>query len=511
MTWTFDAVTMVVLLAATTIYGFGVRAARRYGGHRASFTAWRVVTYALGILSLVAALVSPLAAWSQVRFAAHMTQHEMLMLVAAPLLVMGQPLLAWFWALPPRWPRGTECSRITPTSIERRPSTRCSTRASAPESLVETPMRVVLFCHSLISDWNHGNAHFLRGIATELIARGHDLVAYEPRDGWSLTHLRETAGEAAITRFRAAFPALHPRPVDLATLPLDAALAGADLVLVHEWMPHGVVERIGRHRVQGGRYVLLFHDTHHRSVTDPEAMARYRLESYDGVLAFGNAIRERYVSLGWSRRAWTWHEAADTRTFKPRPHVPQGRDLVWIGNWGDDERSDELRSYLIGPVRELQLSATVHGVRYPATAIDELAAAGIEYAGWIANHEAPLAYARHRMTVHVPRGPYVRSLPGVPTIRVFEALACGIPLVTTGWHDQERLFRAGTDFLVADTPADMTRSLRMLRDDCAMRRELASHGLETIRRRHTCAHRVDELLSIVDSLRGVEREERALP
>jgi spore maturation protein CgeB len=368
-------------------------------------------------------------------------------------------------------------------------------------------MRIVLFCHSLISDWNHGNAHFLRGVVTELLSRGHDVTTYEPRDGWSLTQLRQQVGAEAIGRFGQAFPALRPQLVDLATLSLDEALDGADLVLVHEWMPHEFVERIGRHRVRSGRYALLFHDTHHRSVTDPVAMARYRLDCYDGVLAFGEVIRARYLALGWSRRAWTWHEAADTRSFGPHPHVEPDRDLIWIGNWGDDERTQELRSYLFTPVRALGLSATVHGVRYPAEALEELADAGIAYAGWIANADAPEAYARHRLTVHIPRRPYVESLPGVPTIRVFEALACGIPLISAGWRDEEGLFSPGSDYLVANTPAAMQAALRALRHDEPMRRALARNGLEAIRRRHTCAHRVDELLAIMSQLRPAAAKE----
>jgi spore maturation protein CgeB len=378
-----------------------------------------------------------------------------------------------------------------------------STLASERDRL----MRIVLFCHSLISDWNHGNAHFLRGVVTELLSRGHAVTTYEPRDGWSLTQLRQEQGDAAIARFHQTFPMLHPQVVDLSTLALDEALDGADLVLVHEWMPHAFVERVGRHRVGGGRYTLLFHDTHHRSVTDPDAMAQYRLDCYDGVLAFGDVIRERYVSLGWNRRAWTWHEAADVRTFAPRPSGGPQRDLVWIGNWGDDERNRELRAYLFAPVRALGLSATVHGVRYPSAALGELAAAGITYAGWIANADAPDAYARHRITVHVPRRPYVESLPGVPTIRVFEALACGMPLVSVGWRDEEGLFSPGADYLVADTPAAMASTLRVLRGDEAMRHEIAKSGLETIHRRHTCAHRVDELLAITAQLRPAASRE----
>ena len=50
-------------------------------------------------------------------------------------------------------------------------------------------MRVLIFCHSIISDWNHGNAHFLRGVTTELIARGHDVRVMEPQDSWSAQNL----------------------------------------------------------------------------------------------------------------------------------------------------------------------------------------------------------------------------------------------------------------------------------------------------------------------------------
>jgi spore maturation protein CgeB len=362
-------------------------------------------------------------------------------------------------------------------------------------------MRIAVFCHSLVSDWNHGNAHFLRGIVSELLARQHDVAVYEPLDGWSRQHLLADAGPSAIARFYDAFPALRSTCVDLDRLDLDEALHGADAVIVHEWTPHALVERIGRHKSRSGRYALLFHDTHHRSVTDPAAMGRYDLQHYDGVLAFGEVIREHYLSQGWGRRAWTWHEAADTRMFFPRPTVPIERDLVWIGNWGDDERSAEIRSYLIAPARELGLRTTIHGVRYPESARRELAEAGIQYGGWLANHEAPETYARHRMTVHIPRQPYVEALPGIPTIRVFEALACGVPLVSLAWRDVERLFTPGWDYLVAETPDAMRDHMRALLHDDGLRASLAAHGLATIQRRHTCAHRVDELMGILEDVR----------
>ena len=261
-------------------------------------------------------------------------------------------------------------------------------------------MRIALFVHSLLSDWNHGNAHFLRGIASELVARGHDVRLYEPRGAWSLQNLlAEERGPAALDAFRAAYPSLLSLRYDPRTLDLDRELDRADLVLVHEWNDHDLVRRIGEHHERRGTYRLLFHDTHHRSVTARETMAAYDLSGYDGVLAFGAVIRDLYVRKGWAARAWTWHEAADTRLFYPieakaslRGPVYDG-DLIWIGNWGDEERTAELHEFLIGPAAALGLSGRVHGVRYPGEGRRALAAAGLEYAGWLPNFEVPQAFA----------------------------------------------------------------------------------------------------------------------
>ncbi|HLI85191.1 MAG TPA: glycosyltransferase [Bryobacteraceae bacterium] len=364
-------------------------------------------------------------------------------------------------------------------------------------------MRVALFCQSIVSDWNHGNAHFLRGIARELLARGHEVRLFEPRDSWSLRNLIADHGEAPVARFHAAFPQLRSCRYDARSLDLDEALNGVSLVLVHEWNTPELVARIGAHRRRGGRYHLLFHDTHHRSVTDRAGMREYDLSGYDGVLAFGDIIRDFYEREGWARRAWTWHEAADVRVFYPVCEtLPPGQpcDLIWIGNWGDEERSRELECFLINPVRSLGLTAKVYGVRYPAPAQEALARAGIFCGGWIPNYQAPAAFAGARITLHIPRRPYLESLPGIPTIRVFEALACGIPLVSARWRDAGGLFVPGRDFLVARDASEISRCLRKLLADSGLRAELARHGRETILARHTCAHRVNELLEIYECL-----------
>jgi len=359
-------------------------------------------------------------------------------------------------------------------------------------------MKIAYFTHSLASCWNHGNAHFLRGVLRELIARDHDVRVFEPADAWSLANLLADHGEHGLDAFRCAYPELSSTRFEPGDDVADL-VGGAELVIVHEWNDPALVAAIGRLR-RSGDFTLLFHDTHHRAVSDPDAIRAFDLGGYDGVLAFGEALSEVYRRWGWGDRVWTWHEAADTRLFHPPAREGDRDGLVWIGNWGDGERTEELERFLLAPSRNAELPLDIYGVRYPDEAKGLLARYGVRYHGWAANAAAPAIFAQHLATVHVPRRYYSSILPGIPTIRVFEALACGIPLLSAPWDDCEGLFRPGVDFLFARDGAEMTRLLRDVREDAALRRSIVAHGLETIRARHSCAHRVDELLAIAATL-----------
>jgi spore maturation protein CgeB len=369
-------------------------------------------------------------------------------------------------------------------------------------------MKIVYYTHSLRSCWNHGNAHFLRGVLSELTARGHDVKVLEPEGAWSLANLVEDHGPEALEPFRRAYPELASRTY---SRPEEGAAQawGADLVIVHEWNDTELVAAVGRLRARGGRFTLLFHDTHHRAVSAPHEMRGYDLSAYDGVLAFGEALARVYERWGWGDRVFVWHEAADVRRFHPPAHEQQREGLVWIGNWGDGERSGEIVDFLLKPAREAGLPLDIYGVRYPEEAKQTLKRFGAHYRGWLANAAAPETFATHLATVHVPRRFYTQVLPGIPTIRVFEALACGIPLVSAPWDDCEQLFRVGDDFLMVRDGDEMTSALTELKNDRHLRETLVRNGLETIRARHTCAHRVDELMSIVERMRSPVLESAA--
>jgi putative membrane protein len=110
--WSWEPVTIGLLLLSTVLYALGVRSLWRRAGTGQGIRRWEVGSFAAGSASLAISLLSPLAWLSDVLFSAHMTQHEILMLVSAPLVVFGRPALVWLWAFTPstreavgRWTR----------------------------------------------------------------------------------------------------------------------------------------------------------------------------------------------------------------------------------------------------------------------------------------------------------------------------------------------------------------------------------------------------------------------
>jgi spore maturation protein CgeB len=365
-------------------------------------------------------------------------------------------------------------------------------------------IRFRIFAHSWISDWNHGNAHFLRGLARELVAMGHEVRCYEELGSWSLTNLMKEGAIATrtIEQFRQEFSELDVRfyqPGETLYDDLAHELRDADIVLIHEWTEPAVANAILSFKQKFG-FRALFHDTHHRAYTNAGEILRFHLHLFDGVLAFGEPIRRIYLDGFGVPRAWTFHEAADVSHFRPLDSV-RDIDVLWIGNWGDEERTHELMEYVVEPVAELRNCKTVaYGVRYPEQGRQSLAEAGIDYRGYLPSLMAPLAYAASALSLHVPRRQYSNGLSGIPTIRVFEALSCGATLICAPWNDVEQLFRPGEDYVVVNSGAEMkTKIQRLLRDETA-RRQIGANGRQTILQRHTCAHRARQLVEICGDL-----------
>ena len=359
--------------------------------------------------------------------------------------------------------------------------------------------RIAYFAHSIRSDWNNGNAHFLRGLLRALGTLNHAVTVFEPETEWSIANLREEPrGQESLAQCARVYADLR-----IETYRDDTAwhtrLAGFDFVMVHEWNPPALAQALLRVREELG-FRMVFHDTHHRASSTPEQMENFGLERFDGVVVFGEVLRRIYRERLGLERVWTLHEAADTTVFYPRP-APARSGAVWIGNWGDDERSAEIDEFFLKPAARLADEArfTIYGVRYPENGLAALRRAGVVYGGYLPNLDAPAVYAEARLTVHIPRQQYSAVMDGIPTIRVFEALASGIPLVSAPWRDTEGLFRPG-DFLWARNADEMTAAMRALLHDPDRAQAQAQQGLETVLARHTCVHRAEELTTIFGEL-----------
>jgi spore maturation protein CgeB len=337
-------------------------------------------------------------------------------------------------------------------------------------------------------------------VLQDLQRRGHVVRALEPAGLESASGLPGEAGLRALERLGATYPSLGCERYRADALDLDRVLDGANLVLVHASSEPTLIDRLGKHRARSGRYALLLHDTreHVEGASDDRACSA--LAAFDGVLARSEALRERYDRFGFGSSAWTWHEAADVRVFRPRPELERTGDVVWVGNADEPSRVRELAQFLFEPVRRLELTSSVYGARHSGTARGLLQQSGIEYRGWLPSVLVPEVFARYRATVYVPRRP-ARTLRHVPSIRLFEALACGIPVISAPWLDTEQLFRPHIDFLVAESSDQVERHLRRVLEDRDLALALACAGLETLLSKHTCAHRVDELIDICGWLR----------
>ena len=145
---------------------------------------------------------------------------------------------------------------------------------------------------------------------------GHSIAAYEPADSWSRKNLIADQGKTAVSDFHAVFPGFEVHTYN-GIEDIPSALHGAELAIVHEWTDPAIVTAIGRHASSTPGLTLLFHDTHHRAVSDPAAMRAYDLSAYDGILAFGQSLADKYARQGWGSRAFVLHEAADTALFHP--------------------------------------------------------------------------------------------------------------------------------------------------------------------------------------------------
>jgi spore maturation protein CgeB len=345
---------------------------------------------------------------------------------------------------------------------------------------------IVFLGLSITSSWGNGHATNYRALLHELEARGHDVLFLE----------RDVPWYAASRDFEAPFVSLYSSLAELRERH-EEDLRGADLVVVGSFVPEGV--RVGEWalEVAGGPVAFWDIDTPVTAAKlargDHEYLTPELLGRYDLYLSFtGGPLLEQ---LG-AQRPRPFYCMVDPTQYRP---VEAERRFVlgYLGTYSPD-RQETLRELLLEPAHRLpQLHFAVAGPQYP------------DVDGWPANvehfeHVPPAEHARfyasQRLTLNVTRQAMVES-GWSPSVRLFEAAACGVAIVSDWWPGLDSFFVPGEEILVARSTDDVLRILRETDGDEVAR--IAAAARRRVLGEHTAERRAEQLEAEVAELVGV--------
>ncbi|MFC7734679.1 glycosyltransferase [Roseomonas sp. GCM10028921] len=347
---------------------------------------------------------------------------------------------------------------------------------------MSAPLRVVVLGLSLSSSWGNGHATTYRALLRAFAARGHRVLFLERDVPWYAQHRDLPSPDFCDF-------ALYP---DLAALEgWRAAIAGADAVIVGSYVPEGVA--VGRLVQSTARGTTAFYDID-TPVTlaklergDEEYLSPALIPGYDLYLSFtGGPTLARLERDYGSPAARQLYCSVDEAAYQPLG-LPPRWDLSYLGTYSSD-RQPVLERLLIEPARRApELRFAVAGPQYPGD-IDW--PANVERIEHVPPAEHPAFYAGSRFTLNVTRADMIRAGHS-PSVRLFEAGACGVPIISDRWDGIETLLRPERELLLADGPEDVLRALRDMPE--ARRRAMGEALRARVLSEHTASHRAAEL------------------
>jgi spore maturation protein CgeB len=339
-------------------------------------------------------------------------------------------------------------------------------------------MRVVLLGLSVTSSWGNGHATNYRALMKALAARGHDVLFLERDVPWYAAHRDLPEPPWGRTRLYGSLAELRE---------YEPHLRRADLVVVGSYVPEGVEVARWATSVAGGTTAFYDIDT---PVT-LAALARGECEYlepdviplFDLYLSFTSGpTLERVERAYGARRAVAFHCLVDAEAYPPLD-LPSRWDLGYLGTYSDD-RQPQVERLLIEPARRRpDLRFVVAGPQYPDT-IDW--PANVERIEHLPPSEHPAFYAAQRLTLNVTRAD-MRAAGWSPSVRLFEAAACAVPVVSDRWEGLGSFFALGEELFVADTADDVLAILDGL--DEPTRRKVGERARARVLAEHTAEHR----------------------
>lgn len=353
-------------------------------------------------------------------------------------------------------------------------------------------LRVVILGLSITSSWGNGHATTYRSLVRALSQRGHDVLFLERDTPWY------RANRDAVDLPPGSVQLYHS--IDELRARWRSALADADLVIIGSYVPEGIA--VGTLVQSIGSGIIAFYD-----IDTPVTLARLAKGDCDYINPELLAGFDLYLSFTGGRALQVLEHRYGARAARvlycsvdPDRHTPIAAEPVWcmgyLGTYSAD-RQPALEELMCGPARCCPKEIfAVAGPLYPAeiswpTNVERIEHVTPDRHRWF--------YSRQRFTLNVTRADMIR-MGYSPSVRLFEAAACGVPIISDWWPGLETIFVPGKHILVARSSRDVLRYLHEISD--RERRQIALRAREHLLARHTAAHRAIALETYVEELLG---------
>jgi spore maturation protein CgeB len=345
------------------------------------------------------------------------------------------------------------------------------------------PLDIVILGLSITSSWGNGHATTFRGLVRALAARGHRVLFLERDAPWYADNRDLPAPPYCRTELYETVPELESR--------FASAVERADAVIVGSYVPDGIA--IGEWVTQLASGVTAFYD-----IDTPVTLARLAnggttyitpelIGRYDLYLSFtGGPTLERLERELGSPCARALYCSVDPVGYRPGD-TELCWDLGYMGTYSDD-RQPTVERLLLEPARRWRDGRfAVVGPQYPA---DVAWPENVERTEHLPPSEHRAFYTAQRYTLNVTRADMIAAGHS-PSVRLFEAAACAVPIISDWWAGLDQLFVPDREILIAHSADDVLRVLRELSEE--ERRTIGKRARRRVIREHTAAHRAAEL------------------
>lgn len=356
---------------------------------------------------------------------------------------------------------------------------------------------VVVLGLSVTSSWGNGHATTYRGLLRELARRGHRVTFFERDMPWYAGNRDMPQPEFCRCELYDSLAELRDR--------FARDVRDADLVIVGSYVPQGV--EVGEWVIRTTHGATAFYDID-TPVTlaklargDDEYLSRALIPRYDAYLSFtGGVTLDRLEHEFGSPMARALYCSVD-----PALYFPEATDVQWdlgyMGTYSDD-RQPTLTELLIEPARSWTHGRfAVVGPQYPKRLRWPR---NVERIGHLAPREHRAFYNAQRFTLNVTRADMVAA-GWSPSVRLFEAAACGTPIVSDYWDGLDDILSLGSEVLLARSAADVLEYLREMPEE--QRRAIGDRARARVLAEHTAAHRAAELEQYALELLGDTKAE----